>query len=133
MTNLMTDSLLPEHNRLARLLRLARTGDPASVYEQARDGLARAGDECARAEWADCLSDCCLKLLRYEEALGYSKQAAAIWETQRNMPRLARSLSRMAEFLSDLGAPWRRRSCWPPCGRLRMATGWGCGRPSPGP
>jgi diguanylate cyclase (GGDEF)-like protein len=94
-----------ETDRLALAQRLARTGFPARAYEIALADLATAAEPRLRAEWADCLADCSQKLLRHEVGIGYTKQAAAIWQRQGELARFAISLSRLAEFLSALGAP----------------------------
>jgi diguanylate cyclase (GGDEF)-like protein len=105
MSELLEDHSMSESERLALALRLARTGHPTRAYAMATAALARATDERRRAEWADCLADCCLKLVRYEAGITYTKQAAAIWQRQGEVARFAQSLGYLAEFLSDVGAP----------------------------
>ncbi len=87
-------------------MRLAATGRPGQAYELAlaRQHLSQ-GDEVLEADWADCLADCCLKMARYELGIGHARRAAAIWQALGDAPRLAKSLSLMAEFLADIGAP----------------------------
>jgi diguanylate cyclase (GGDEF)-like protein len=95
-----------ERERLEEALRLAATGRPGQAYDLA---LARQhlieGDQVLEADWADCLADCCLKMARYELGIGHTRRAAAIWQALGNAPRLAKSLSLMAEFLADIGSP----------------------------
>jgi diguanylate cyclase (GGDEF)-like protein len=105
MTDLLEDDDITETERLALAQRLARTGYPSRAHTIALAAWGATTDERLRAEWADCLADCCLKLVQYEAGISYTKQAAAIWQRQGELSRFAQSLSHLAEFLSDVGAP----------------------------
>jgi diguanylate cyclase (GGDEF)-like protein len=62
-------------------------------------------DEALTAETADCIADCCLKMARHELGVGYSRLAASIWKERGETAAEAQSLSFLAEFLVDIGAP----------------------------
>ena len=84
---------------------LAASGSPARAFELALACRDFADDSPLQAERADCLADCCLKMARYERGIQFCRQAAALWETHFNTPRLALSTSLMAELLASVGAP----------------------------
>jgi len=62
-------------------------------------------DEALTAETADCIADCCVKMARHELGVGYSRLAASIWKERGDIAAEAQSLSFLAEFLVDIGAP----------------------------
>lgn len=91
---------------LAEARYLAGAGSPDRAFEMALVAhRAALDDDELLAETADCLADCCLKMARYELGIAYSRTAAAIWKAKGNLSALSKTLSLLAEFLADIGAP----------------------------
>jgi diguanylate cyclase (GGDEF)-like protein len=94
------------HVQLARVMALSREGFTVRAHEAAlalRDQARRDGDDRLRAEAADCLARCCIHLGRFEDGVGFAREAWLVWQARGDERRCSLSGSRLGVLLGFLG------------------------------
>ncbi len=94
------------HVQLARVLALSREGFTVRAYAAAlalRDQARRDGDDRLRGEAADCLARCCMHLGRFEDGVGFAREAWLVWQARGDERRCSLSGSRLGVLLGFLG------------------------------
>ena len=89
-------------------LSLARSGRPIQAYDLARDiyDLAQQRqDPTLQGESADLLAECCVMMARYEQGIGFARNARLIWDAAGDVVRQAGATACLAKLLAWIGEP----------------------------